>query len=89
MTLADLLHASADRWPDRPVATDVRSGRSMSYGQLARESRQVACIMDISQTHKRDEVVQKNLKYIRDPISILGRHEMAIRIPIFTSEPLA
>src|SRR5882762_3732062 len=45
MNLADLLHASADRWSDRPVATDVRSGRSMSYGQLARESRQVAAFL--------------------------------------------
>ena len=45
MNLADLLHVSADRWPDRPVVTDVRSGRSMSYRQLARESRQVAAFL--------------------------------------------
>ena len=45
MNLANLLHASADRWPERPVATDVRSARSMSYGQLARESRSVAAFL--------------------------------------------
>ena len=45
MNLADLLHASAGRWPDCPVVTDVRSGRSMSYGQLARESRRVAAFL--------------------------------------------
>src|SRR3989442_1042395 len=45
MPLADLLHASADGWPEGPGAPDVGSARSMSYGQLARESRSVAAFL--------------------------------------------
>src|SRR5256886_13965820 len=42
MNLAELLHASAARHANRPGVTDVRSGRSLSYGQLAREAERVA-----------------------------------------------
>jgi acyl-CoA synthetase (AMP-forming)/AMP-acid ligase II len=42
MTLADVLYASADKHAERPAVTDVRSGRALTYGRLASESRDVA-----------------------------------------------
>ena len=45
MNLADLLHASAERYAARRALTDVRSGRSLSYGQLAREAQRVAAFL--------------------------------------------
>jgi long-chain acyl-CoA synthetase len=42
MDLADFLQASAARHANRPAATDVRSGRSLRYGELAREAERVA-----------------------------------------------
>jgi len=42
MNLADLLEASAARYPERPAITDVRSGRALSYGRLAEEAARVA-----------------------------------------------
>jgi len=45
MNLVDLLHASAERYAARRALTDVRSGRSLSYGQLAREARRVAAFL--------------------------------------------
>ena len=42
MSLTDVLHASADRHAQRPAVTDVRSGRALTYGRLARESKGVA-----------------------------------------------
>jgi acyl-CoA synthetase (AMP-forming)/AMP-acid ligase II len=41
MNLVDLLYTSAERYGSRRALTDVRSGRSLSYGQLAREARRV------------------------------------------------
>ena len=46
MTLADVLHASADAHAERPAVTDVRSGRTLTYGALARESRGVASFLE-------------------------------------------
>jgi acyl-CoA synthetase (AMP-forming)/AMP-acid ligase II len=45
MNLADLLHASAARYPDRPAVSDLRSGRTLPYGQLAREADAVAAFL--------------------------------------------
>ena len=45
MNLADLLRVSADRYAQRPAVTDVRAGRSLSYGQLAREADAVAAFL--------------------------------------------
>jgi len=45
MNLADLLHSSAERYAARRALTDVRSGRSLSYGQLAREAQRVAAFL--------------------------------------------
>jgi hypothetical protein len=45
MNLADLLFASAERHSPRRAITDVRSGRSVSYGQLAREAERVAAFL--------------------------------------------
>lgn len=42
MNLAEILHASAAKHASRPAVTDVRSGHSLSYGQLAREAERVA-----------------------------------------------
>ena len=42
MNLVELLHASARRHARRPVVTDVRSGHSLSYADLAREVERVA-----------------------------------------------
>lgn len=42
MNLAELLYSSAERHSHRPALTDVRSGRSLSYGQLALEANRVA-----------------------------------------------
>jgi long-chain acyl-CoA synthetase len=45
MNLADLLRVSADKDASRPAVTDVRSSRSLSYGQLAREADGVAAFL--------------------------------------------
>ncbi|PYN78176.1 MAG: hypothetical protein DMD96_21985 [Candidatus Rokuibacteriota bacterium] len=45
MNLADLLYASAERHSPRRAVTDVRSGRSVSYGQLAREAQRVTAFL--------------------------------------------
>jgi len=45
MNLVELLYASADRYSARRAVTDVRSGRSLSYGQLARETQRVAAFL--------------------------------------------
>jgi long-chain acyl-CoA synthetase len=42
VNLAELLHASAARHAERPAVTDVRSGRSLTYGALASEAERVA-----------------------------------------------
>src|SRR5207245_1319355 len=41
----DLLHASAERHADRPAVTDVRSGRSLTYGALARDAGRVTALL--------------------------------------------
>ncbi|HZO40879.1 MAG TPA: class I adenylate-forming enzyme family protein [Methylomirabilota bacterium] len=45
MNLADLLFTTAERHSPRRAITDVRSGRSVSYGQLAREAERVAAFL--------------------------------------------
>ncbi len=45
MNLADFLQSSGSQHSDRPAVTDVRSGRSLSYGQLAREADGVAAFL--------------------------------------------
>ncbi len=45
MTLADLFYAAADQHAQRPAVTDVRSGRSITYGALARETDRVAAFL--------------------------------------------
>ncbi len=45
MNLASFLHASADRHALRPVVTDVGTGRSLNYGELAREAERVAAVL--------------------------------------------
>ena len=42
MNLADLLGATAARQPHRPAVTDVRSGKTLTYGELADEAARVA-----------------------------------------------
>jgi len=45
MNLVELLYGSAERHSPRRAMTDVRSGRSLSYGQLARETQRVAALL--------------------------------------------
>jgi long-chain acyl-CoA synthetase len=45
LNLADLLFTTAERHSPRRAITDVRSGRSVSYGQLAREAERVAAFL--------------------------------------------
>ena len=45
MNLADVLRVSADRHAQRPAVTDVRAGRSLTYGQLAREADALAAFL--------------------------------------------
>jgi long-chain acyl-CoA synthetase len=45
MNLADFLHASAVRHANRPAVTDVSSGRSLRYRELARETERVAAFL--------------------------------------------
>jgi long-chain acyl-CoA synthetase len=45
MNLAELLYSSAASHASRPAVTDVGSGRSLDYGQLAREARRVAAFL--------------------------------------------
>jgi acyl-CoA synthetase (AMP-forming)/AMP-acid ligase II len=45
MNLAEILFATAERHSPRRAVTDVRSGRSVSYGQLAREAQRLAAFL--------------------------------------------
>ena len=45
MNLAEVLQVSAERYATRPVMTDVRSERSLSYRQLADEADRVAAFL--------------------------------------------
>ena len=45
MNLADLLTSSAQRHGRRAAVTDVRSGRSLSYAELASEAERVAAFL--------------------------------------------
>ncbi len=45
MNLAEILFTTAARHSPRRAITDVRSGRSVSYGQLAREAERVAAFL--------------------------------------------
>jgi long-chain acyl-CoA synthetase len=45
VNLAEILHSSAQRHGERAAVTDVRSGRSVSYGGLAREAERVAAFL--------------------------------------------
>jgi len=45
VNLADVLRASADRYADRPVVTDVASARCLTYAELAREAERVSAFL--------------------------------------------
>ena len=45
MNLAEFLQSSAERLSDRPAVTDVGSGGSLTYGELAREAERVAAFL--------------------------------------------
>src|SRR5262245_40750992 len=45
MNLADMLFATAERHSPRRAVTDVKTGRSVSYGQLAREAERLAAFL--------------------------------------------
>src|SRR5437870_10781064 len=45
MNLVELLYGSAERHSPRRALTDVRSGRSLSYGQLAREAQRLGAFL--------------------------------------------
>ncbi len=45
MNLVELLYGSAERHSPRRAMTDVRSGRSLSYGQLAREAQRIGAFL--------------------------------------------
>src|SRR5687768_17850258 len=45
MNLVELLHASARRHPDRPAVTEVRSGHSLTYADLLRETERVEAFL--------------------------------------------
>ena len=45
MNLVELLYTSAERHSPRRALTDVRSGRSLSYGQLAREAQRLGAFL--------------------------------------------
>jgi acyl-CoA synthetase (AMP-forming)/AMP-acid ligase II len=45
VNVADFLHATAARQPDLPAVTDMRSGRSLTFGAVAREADRVAAFL--------------------------------------------
>src|SRR6266545_106445 len=45
MNLVELIYGSAERHSPRRAMTDVRSGRSLSYGQLAREAQRIGAFL--------------------------------------------
>src|SRR5262249_57976068 len=45
MNLAEILFATAERHSPRRAVTDVKSGRSISYGQLAREAERLGAFL--------------------------------------------
>lgn len=75
MNLASLLYASADAHLHRPAVTDVRSGRSLSYAQLAREAERVAAFLQAQgvKPHQRIGLLAPNgLAYLPAAFGLLA-----------------
>lgn len=45
MNVAEFLHSSAERHALNPAVTDVRTGRSLNYGQLAQEAERIGAFL--------------------------------------------
>jgi long-chain acyl-CoA synthetase len=75
MNLAELLHSSAERHASRPALTDVGSGRSLNYGQLAREARRVAAFLvarGVEPGHRIGLMAPNSLPYLPAAFGLLA-----------------
>ncbi|HVQ77391.1 MAG TPA: class I adenylate-forming enzyme family protein [Candidatus Binatia bacterium] len=75
MNLAGILHASARRHAARPAVTDVRSGRSLTYSDLARESDRVAAFLTaqgVQAGHRIGLLAPNSLAYLPAAFGLLA-----------------
>jgi acyl-CoA synthetase (AMP-forming)/AMP-acid ligase II len=75
MNLVDLLYASAERYGSRRALTDVRSGRSLSYGQLAREAQRVTAFLQAQGVEPGQRIgllAPNDLAYVPAAFGLLG-----------------
>lgn len=75
MNLAELLQLAAARHSQRPAVTDVRSGRSLSYGQLAREAERVAAFLvaeGVEPGHRIGLMAPNDLAYLPAAFGLLA-----------------
>ena len=75
MNLAELLYSSAERHTSRPAVTDVASGRSLDYGQLAREARRVAAFLiaqGVEPGHRIGLMAPNSLAYLPAAFGLLA-----------------
>jgi long-chain acyl-CoA synthetase len=56
VNVAEFLHASAALHPERPAVTDVRAGRSLSYGALAREAERVTAFLRVQGVERHQRI---------------------------------
>jgi long-chain acyl-CoA synthetase len=75
MDLTDVLRESAARFPDRPAITDVRSARSLSYGEVEREAERVAAFLagqGVARGHRIGLAAPNDLAYVPAAFGLLA-----------------
>src|SRR5947208_5100249 len=75
MAPAELLYSSAEGHSGRPAVTDVASGRSLEYGQLAREARRVAAFLiaqGVEPGHRIGLMAPNSLAYLPAAFGLLA-----------------
>jgi long-chain acyl-CoA synthetase len=75
MNVADVLHTTAAAHPDRPAVTDVKSARSLSFGQLEREVDRVAAFLTaqgVEQGHRIGLLAPNAVAYLPAAFGLLA-----------------
>ena len=84
VTLAELFYAAADRHAERPAVTDVASGRSLTYGALARDADRVAAFLrthGIGAGHRIGLVAPNGPAYLPAAFGLLATGACLVPIP--------
>src|SRR5262245_38288927 len=76
MNLTEFLYATADRGAERLAVTDVRSGQSLTYGELARETERVAAFLGaqgVERGHRVGLQAPNGVAYLPAAFGLLAR----------------